>query len=901
MKKTVYLLLLLCLPYLLPAQDKPGYFALKPGDWFDMQTTLGTENGPYASQEPVMLFTRRYVLRYLLLRQLPNGNQQYSITQERIIFNNPQGAAGGWMGSDSYYPVYQQGLDKKPPKGTFLLEINAAGKIVSLEADKKQPPLPVTLADYSPQTRVGVYATSTYWAMQVEEVRPMVQEVLDHRSQENGAPLRIPGNTGSYSHLLIAASFPVNGNVLVKGILKQTHNEEATIQIGDSTFHVPVNDRGEFSCSLLLTKPETGYFFTKKNTHALFLMPGDTLIIHAAADTSLPMSLTGNAAWSCKLADDISSVFDINNNGLSNMSWSQRLTEVFTTQETASAKFNTILKSYEGKATPVSLDYYKTAWKYRIADDWLIFLYTHNFQADSSLRPFQQIPEIITSGIDNMPVLMNPYPTNYFYTYYLDWFLIYQKTRIGISAGGGTETFSFYSDYFALLSTLKGYPLYFKLAKGIHEELMKKSWTANQRLKPYFEDFIHNCDDSSLTAPIIKDWQLMEHWAPGNRLPFSRLPLANGKTYEIDTKAGKTTCVIFEDGAYYQDTVLVSIIKRHPEVSFVFAWIQEPYSNPERVGKLSAFPNVTCIELQNKGADKYAVYGLSNSNQSNVVVLDQWGRIVDDHIPTSNNVWKELQNAIDAAAKMPRLSTTQKSNMMNIIGWSLGSILLTALAGIWIYRVRIRNIKAAEATKTAIRELEVKAIRSQMNPHFIFNALNSIQSLINTAQYKAANTYLVKFSLLLRSVLHNAEKNTLPLIDELNTVRLYCELEQLRFDFSFDMDTAEEIAVDLVEIPGMILQPLVENAIIHGIAAKGKAGSLHIKTVKKDATLLISVHDNGNGFYPADIDKGTHKSMGLKLVRERLQLFSIAGQSAHLHISNGNGTTALLTIPIETA
>ncbi|HEY9256443.1 sensor histidine kinase [Chitinophaga sp.] len=899
MKKTVYLLWLICLPYLLPAQGKPGYFALKQGDWFDMQVTQGTENGPYADQEPFLLFIRRYVLRYQLQRQLPNGHQQYSITQERIIFNNPQGAANGWMCSDSYYPAYQQGLAKKPPKGRFQLEISPEGKIVSLEADKSQPPLPVKLLDYSPQKRVGVYSTSTYWPMQVEEVKPMVQQVLDHRSPGNGAPLRIPGEIKSHSQLLIAASFPVNGNVLVKGTLKQVANQEASMQVGDSTFQIQINDRGEFSHSLLLKGPERAFFFAKNYQTELFLMPGDTLLINTATDTSNVVALSGNAAWNSRLANDIYSLFYHNDNGVRQMDRFKSLAEVLAMQETTSTKFDAVLHSYEGKATPVALDYHKTAWRYHIAEEQLLFLYTHNYQADSSLRPFQRIPEVVTDGIDNMPVLMNPYPENYFYRYYLDWFLHYQKARIGISAGGGTEAFSFYSDYFALLSTLKGYPLYYKLAKGIREELMKKSWTANQRLKPYYEDFIHNCDDSSLTAPIIKSWQLMERWAPGKRLPFTKLPLANSKTYEIATKPGKTTCLIFEDGAFYEDTVLVSIIKRHPEVSFVFAWIQEPYSNPERVGKLSAFPNVTCIELADKGADNYASYGLSNGSQNNVVVLDPWGRIVDDHLPTNDNVWQELLNAIDTAAKASRLSTTQKSNMMNIIGWSLGSILLTALAGIGIYRVRIRRIKAAEAMKTAIRELEVKAIRSQMNPHFIFNALNSIQSLINTAQYKAANTYLVKFSMLLRSVLHNAEKNTLPLIDELNTVRLYCELEQLRFDFSFDMDIAEAIAADLVEIPGMVLQPLVENAIIHGIATKGKAGTLHIKTAKQGMNLLISVHDNGNGFHPEN--NGVHKSMGLKLVRERLQLFSVAGQTASLHISNGNGTTALLTIPIETA
>jgi len=95
----------------------------------------------------------------------------------------------------------------------------------------------------------------------------------------------------------------------------------------------------------------------------------------------------------------------------------------------------------------------------------------------------------------------------------------------------------------------------------------------------------------------------------------------------------------------------------------------------------------------------------------------------------------------------------------------------------------------------------------------------------------------------------------------------------------------------------MILQPLVENAILHGISSKGKEGLLRITIGKQHAALLIAVYDNGPGYHP-EAGNGSHKSVGLKLVRERLQLFSIAGQTASLHISNGNGTTALLTIPI---
>jgi two-component sensor histidine kinase len=899
MKRTGFLLLLLCLPFLLPAQDKPGYFALKPGDWFDMQITIDKDSNYFPVMEPLLLCHKQYVFRYHLTAQLPNGSQQYRIVQERIAIYQPRGIKNGWLGYDSYYPPYKQRLTPKPPKGTYLLEITGDGQIVSLQADKNRPFLPVTLTNISPQREVGVAMASSTAPMKPQAMQEIVNMMLKHRGRENNVPLRIRSEATGYSQLLTAASFPVDGNVLIKGKLAHAREQEVSIEIAGTDYTFPVNSNGQFSCPLLLQRPEASYFAIENNSSYVFLMPGDTLEIDADANTSHPMILSGHGKWNCKLADGISDIFYYNNNGVSKIQTAKSLEEVFKMQKEATTKFNAVIQLYTGKASPVSIDYYKTAWRYHIAEDWLFFLYVNNYRADSSLPPFQRIPEIVTAGIDNMPVVVNPYPNNYFYKKYFEWFLPYQKSRISLSAGGNNEAFSFYGDYYVLLATLKGYPLYYKLAKGISEEMKSVSYTKNQRLKPYFEDFIHNCDDSSFIRPMIKDWQLMERWAPGNHLPVSRLPLANGNTYEVKPLQGKTTCVVFDHASYFEDSILIGIVKSHPEVSFIYAWINEPFLNRQPTAGLKALSNISFIELKNKEGENYAIYGLPELGKKNIVVLDQWGRIVEDHIHAEDNVWDDLREVIDAAAKIPRFSSTQKSNIMNITGWSLGSIMFTTLAGIWIYLVRISRIKKAEAMKTTIRELEVKAIRSQMNPHFIFNALNSIQSLINTTQYKAANTYLVKFSLLLRSVLHNAEKNTLPLIDELNTIRLYCELEQLRFDFTFEMEISDDIPADLVEIPGMVLQPLVENAIIHGIAAKGKAGLLKIKTTKQDSCLQIAVYDNGNGFHTAATND-THKSVGLKLVQERLRLFSIAGQNAGLHFSNGNGTTALLTIPIET-
>jgi len=189
-----------------------------------------------------------------------------------------------------------------------------------------------------------------------------------------------------------------------------------------------------------------------------------------------------------------------------------------------------------------------------------------------------------------------------------------------------------------------------------------------------------------------------------------------------------------------------------------------------------------------------------------------------------------------------------------------------------------------------------------MNPHFIFNALHSIQSLINNRQYKEANAYLVKFSLLMRRVLNDSEKTFVSLSEEIEAVSLYAELEKLRFDFVFSMEIDRDINTDLIEIPGMIIQPLIENAILHGIAQKGSNGTLKVLISKDAGYLKIKVIDNGPGWTAKTDEK--QNGFGLKLVKERLNLLNTQGAKGELTINSNleheaGGLTATLTIPID--
>ena len=168
-------------------------------------------------------------------------------------------------------------------------------------------------------------------------------------------------------------------------------------------------------------------------------------------------------------------------------------------------------------------------------------------------------------------------------------------------------------------------------------------------------------------------------------------------------------------------------------------------------------------------------------------------------------------------------------------------------------------------------EMEQKAIRSQLNPHFFFNALNSIQKFIVENDQERASSYLQSFAGLMRKTLENSEEIFIPLEDEISFLKDYLALEQLRcndcFEFKFIVD--EEIEEDFQKIPPMLLQPYVENAVKHGVSGL-KDGVITITfELLEDASMLCIIQDNGNGIKEK---KGlaTHKSMATKLLNERV-------------------------------
>jgi len=201
-----------------------------------------------------------------------------------------------------------------------------------------------------------------------------------------------------------------------------------------------------------------------------------------------------------------------------------------------------------------------------------------------------------------------------------------------------------------------------------------------------------------------------------------------------------------------------------------------------------------------------------------------------------------------------------------------------------IFQKRIRAVKRREIARSIIQRQietsELMALRARMNPHFIFNVINSVQHFITNNDAASSQKYLSKFAKLIRYVFDNSKPSPVPLHTELDALRLYLELEALRFEnkFSFTITVSETINSAETFIPSMVIQPYVENAVWHGLMHKKEKGQIGIFFCRQDNILKCTIEDNGIGRQRSyEIKKEQHpehRSAGMSLTRERLDILN---------------------------
>lgn len=214
--------------------------------------------------------------------------------------------------------------------------------------------------------------------------------------------------------------------------------------------------------------------------------------------------------------------------------------------------------------------------------------------------------------------------------------------------------------------------------------------------------------------------------------------------------------------------------------------------------------------------------------------------------------------------------------------WFITLSIIVLMFLIWAYiRLRIRRFETTERMKAQfsadLNEMESKALQAQMNPHFLFNSLNSIRLFVLKNEVDSAANYIAKFSKLLRMILNYSRQDMITVYDEIQSMKLYMDFERLRFDngFDFDIEISGQEVLDC-QIPPLIVQPFIENAIWHGLMPRmDSKGYIHVSFKLEEKALIVTVEDNGIGRDKAKENNSRRSlkegSVGLQITKERLK------------------------------
>ena len=401
-----------------------------------------------------------------------------------------------------------------------------------------------------------------------------------------------------------------------------------------------------------------------------------------------------------------------------------------------------------------------------------------------------------------------------------------------------------------------GFPKYIVTGSTL-QQLMHNNMLSE--IEEDYNDFIRSCPDTSLNNQIKRAYDKLLPFETGKNIRESGLMIAD--SLHLAEGSDRKYILLFlstrEQGLPAPSLQNALDFKKRLESEGLASIVQlELYSkfqsnNAQRVKPFKAISDLQIEELKQRGLGTMTIL----MREDGTILHRQFTGWKFDPKPALAIIQNDLK----------REDESFNDFLKGFKEGVLGTLLIAAIIGI-VYYFRMRGKQKKERNRRRIRELELRAIRSQMNPHFIFNALSSIQNLINRSANQEANEYLIDFSRLLRKVLATSEKKLVSLSDELEQLQLYLKLEQLRFPFSYSLTVDKNIEPDAIEIPGMLIQPFVENAVKHGIAPRG-TGEIIIRLSLLDQLLVIDIIDDGPG-----MKTETESGFGIRAISNEFEI-----------------------------
>lgn len=689
---------------------------------------------------------------------------------------------------------------------------------------------------------------------------------------------------------LTDASFPISPNVFLTYIPgNPLAPDQARLSLGHHDYPLETQNDSSYSVALFLSRPQRGWI----GESPVQLMPGDSLTIRQTGNDRF--TYEGKGAADCFFYQDLYKLYNFFFNY-------QSFWQLKTPQEIAErtkkgrAIYDELLSKYGKDMHP----YWKiSAIRSQQYGEITIHLRAHQMAQNSkSITPAQ-------AEQYNIPWQQAPYSevtpfTDYLYQPFqfdLFWQAFFQYKAQQLNSDNLTNKFYWANNpetYYLQKQLFSGYPQIYCLAENLKDMMQQQALSG---IKREYADFLGLCKNPEITDEIRQLWSLYMKIEPGANIKDSGLDIIPF----LPLKKKADGYILLSESYVFGDP---QDFTTNPEIEKILTELKIRdkttlcYFRPD--SRRQFLPD----SLKGKNIYTFIPDSLINADE-NKIHTSPWAMIFmrnDGTILTRNikkttfgiaNLQAELQEAIQLSREERKFTKSE------VYGFLLGFLIFFTLTFTFVF-IRFKRIRIMRR----FTELKLRAIRSQMNPHFIFNAMGSIQALILQGKNETANRYLTDFSKLLRIVLSNSEKQLIPLSDEIDLLRLYLKIEQLRTPFEFVITTDPSVNSDQEEVPGMLLQPLVENAVIHGIVPQGY-GKIDILFYRRDNILYAEISDNGPGFRLPKPGTFQQKHFGIRSIDERLKLLN---ESYHARIGiqvenrpekNGNkGCRIIISIPV---
>jgi two-component system sensor histidine kinase YesM len=319
-----------------------------------------------------------------------------------------------------------------------------------------------------------------------------------------------------------------------------------------------------------------------------------------------------------------------------------------------------------------------------------------------------------------------------------------------------------------------------------------------------------------------------------------------------------------------QKLQLADLYLKNNEENKAISLLEDTYTQAVQLGKTYVAKETTRSHA--------AIYEAKGETQQSLKLYERFLEdfeilIMRDSSLVDTKLFASTEEKIQQLEKERQLKDAllEKSNTFNLV--LIVSVLVMLLLLTWI-------IRSLYSIKNKNKRIALQSLRREMNPHFIFNSLNSVNQFIAQNNELEANKYLTSYSNLMRSMMETSNEDFITLSDELEQLKKYLNLEHLRFQdtFDFEINVDESLDPDVVKIPGMLIQPQLENAIWHGLRYKDEKGLLKLQFLKEGGLIKVIIEDNGIGLEKSqELKTGNqklHVSRGLNNVKERIQLLN---------------------------